>query len=255
MNRIINADCVDGLRSLEAGSVALTVTSPPYDRVRDFAPFDFEALAKELWQVTAEGGVVVWVVGDQIVKGSESGTSFRQALFFKELGFRLHHTMVFEPSGTMASRTFPRYGLAIQYMFVLSKGKPRTVHLIEDKLNKCVGGGGHRGTRWKSRVKGKPVRKWGLRGPIWRKSVGLWKTTKDQYAFEHPALMPEVLARDHILSWSNPGDLVLDPFAGAGTTLKMAALLGRRFIGVEIDPKWCALAERRVRKAILGAVL
>jgi DNA modification methylase len=257
MNRIINNDCVAGLRTLGSECVALTVTSPPYDKVRDFAPFDFESTSEELYRVTSDGGVVVWVVGDQIVNGSETGTSFHQALHFKEIGFDLR-TMVFEPLGQSTSPRY-RYGLAVQFMFVLSKGRPRVANFIHDKRNKSAGT--YRKPRHLlSRERGwfscqRPIRVWGRRGNVWNYAVGGGHTTKDKYAFDHPALMPESLAHDHILTWSNPADLVLDPFAGAGTTCKMAALLGRKFIGFEIEKRYCELAERRVRAAIIGGLL
>ncbi len=254
-NRIECCDCVDGVRSLAAGSVPLTVTSPPYDRIRKFAPFDFEALAHELFKVTCDGGVLVWVVGDQIVDGSETGTSFRQALFFKEVGFRLHHTMAFASSGTyLVTRT--RYGSALQYMFVFSKGRPRTIRLIRDKPNKYAGQQQNvphgRDDRNRNRYRSQPVKKFGLRPAFWVIATGKSVTTKDDYAYEHDAVMPESIARDHILTWSKPGELVLDVFVGSGTTAKMAALHGRKYLGFDIEKKWCDLAERRVREAVLG---
>lgn len=253
MNKVIHSDCVEGVRGLDSESVALTVTSPPYDKLRGFAPFDFEALATELFRVTMPGGVVVWVVGDQIVEFSETGTSFRQALYFRELGFCLQ-TMIFSPLG---QSTVPlcRYGLALQFMFVLTKGRPRVANLIYDKRNKTAGT--YRKPRCLlSRGRGlfsnqRPIRTWGRRGNVWSYAVGKNCTTKDQYAFEHSALMPEGLAEDHILTWSRPGDLVLDPFCGAGTTAKMSVLWGRRYIGFEIEQRYCELAERRVREAVL----
>lgn len=256
LNQIVNSDCVVGLQGLEADFVALTVTSPPYDRLRDFASFDFQALARELFRVTMNGGVVVWVVGDQVVEGSESGTSFRQALHFKEIGFRLQ-TMIYSPLGqtTVAQH---RYGLAVQYMFVLTKGRPRVANFIHDKRNKSAGTC-RKPRHILSRDRGRfshqrPIRTWGRRSIVWSYPVGRHCTAKDKYAFEHPALMPEPMARDHILTWSQPGDVVLDPFAGAGTTCKMAALLGRRYIGVEIEKRFCELAERRVRDAVIGVL-
>lgn len=257
MNQILNLDCVEGVRGLETASVPLTVTSPPYDKLRKFEPFDFESLAKELWRVTVDGGVVVWLVGDQIVKGSESGTSFRQALHFKEVGFNLHHTMIYSPLGKFLTNHLVRHGSALQYMFVLSKGKPRTIHLLRDKRNVHAGRLRAPERRRPNRLRWRssdwiPIRQWGTRGPIWTYAVGSKTTAKEPYVYDHPALMPEDLARDHILSWSNPGELVLDPFCGAGTTPKMAVLLGRKYLGFEIEERWCRLAERRIRDTILS---
>lgn len=258
MDAIVWIDAVTGMKALPAASIPLTVTSPPYDGLRKFGghPWDFptfEAIAEELWRITCEGGVVVWVVADQIKDGSCSGTSFRQLLHFKELGFRLHDTLIMRRSGSRWSgRT--RYGTALEFAFVFSKGSPRSVRLIRDKENK------HKGMlrafvrremdgRLRRAGKSKPVAPWGVRGPIWEYSAGHQSTTKDLYAFEHSALMPEQMAEDHILSWSRPGDLVFEPMCGAGTTCKMALLNHRRYLGFEIHEPYYRLAVKRLGHA------
>ena len=97
LNTIFNEDCLNTMRAMPDGVIDLVITSPPYDDLRNYKgySFDFESIAKELFRVVKEGGVVVWVVGDATVDGSETGTSFRQALFFKEVGFNLHDTMIY----------------------------------------------------------------------------------------------------------------------------------------------------------------
>lgn len=257
-NHIYNMDCVDGLKMLDDGSVDLTVTSPPYDNLRTYKGyfFDFEAIATELFRVTKPGGVVVWVVNDATVKGSETGTSFRQALRFNEIGFNLHDTMIYAKDSCPYPETV-RYYPSFEYMFVLTKGKIKTVHLIKDKSNKNCGDkitGTERkrdGTvKYMTAVEnhtGRVIQPYGVCLNIWHYGMGFMKSTTDKIAYKHPAIFPERLAYDHIISWSNEGDVVLDPFMGSGTTAKMARLAGRDFIGFEISPEYCAIAVERLK--------
>ncbi len=256
INKIICGDCLEVMKAIPDKSVDLVITSPPYDNLRDYKgySFDFEGLAKELYRVIKDGGVMVWIVGDSIVDGSESGTSFKQALFFKEIGFNLYDTMIYEKNGS----SFPdktRYYQCFEYMFVLSKGIPKTKNLLCDRKNKWDGSWGKRSRRNKEGeliVGDKiPYQEYGIRFNIWRYNTGYGFTTKDEIAYEHPAIFPEALARDHILSWSNEGDVILDPMNGSGTTTKMAKLLKRNFIGIEISPEYCKIAEERLRQEIL----
>jgi len=249
-------DCLEILPQLEAGSVDLTVTSPPYDNLRTYNgyTFNFEGIAQELFRVTKPGGVVVWVVGDATIDGSETGTSFRQALYFKEIGFNLHDTMIYEKNGA----PFPdktRYYNIFEFMFILSKGLPAKINLIEDRKNKWLNSWGVQSKRNSNgqlenykRVNSNNV---GVRFNIWRINTGKGFTTDDEYAYEHPAMFPEVLARDHILSWSNPGDTVLDPMMGSGTTGKMAEKNDRPFIGIEISNEYFDIAVKRIQQAQL----
>jgi len=243
VNKIYNEDCQDTMKRMPDKTVDLTVTSPPYDNLRKYNGYDFgfESIAKELFRVTKIGGVVVWVVGDSTINGSESGTSFRQALFFKECGFNLHDTMIYEKSG-MAYPDSIRYHQVFEYMFVFSKGNPKTTNIIKDRPNKYVGtmGGNKRGGLCKRS-------EFGARFNVWRYNNGGDNSSKDRPAFEHPAIFPEDLAKDHIYSWSNEGDLVYDPFTGSGTTLKMAHLQKRQWIGSEISEEYCKLAQKRIQ--------
>jgi len=255
----------DNIATMQAvipdASIDLVVTSPPYDNLRTYGghSWDFEGLAAELWRAIKPGGVVVWVVADATIDGSETGTSFRQALHFKEIGFRLHDTMIYQRNGL----TFPetnRYYPAFEFMFVLSKGQPQTVNLISDKVNKCAGQSlasdtqrNPDGTLSKTSgaKKGNIVKQLSVRGNVWLFDVGFMKASKDRAAFDHPATFPEALARDHILSWSNEGDTVLDPFSGSGTTAKMARLMGRKAIGIEVNQEYCDIAVERLRQRVL----
>jgi len=243
INRIYCMDAKEGLKLLPDDFVDLTVTSPPYDDLRTYKgySFDFEPIAQELYRITKPGGVVVWVVGDATVKGSETGTSFEQALYFRQLGFRME-TMVWEKTGSGCLGSSRYYGQNFEYMFVFAKGTPKTTNLICDRENIVKGGravvnaGLNREGKGKNRViERKPF---GKRNNIWR-----FDTQKNS---EHPAPFPEQLAHDHIISWSNPGDLILDPMCGSGTTCKMAMATGRRYIGIDISEEYCEFARKRI---------
>jgi len=225
--------------------VDLTVTSPPYDSLRSYKGFifDYQSMFKELYRVTKLGGVVVWIVGDKTEKGSESLTSFKHALYAKEIGFNVHDTMIYEKS----TSPFPesnRYNQKFEYMFILTKGKPKTTNLLKEiahsnlnRLGKKDGSyrqqnGDIEHGKYDSRKKDK------TKGNIWYYAVGMNCTTKDKIAFQHPAQFPEQLALDHILSWSNEGDIVLDPMCGSGTVAKMAFLNNRNFIGIDMSEEY-----------------
>ena len=257
INKNYNIDCLEGMKLLDDNCIDLVVTSPPYDELRKYNgySFDFEDIVTELYRVMKPGGIVVWVVGDQTKDGSETGTSFRQALGFIDSGFKLHDTMIYEKntSSFPARRNSKRYTQIFEYMFVFSKGKPKTGNLICDKPNKWAG---H--TKWgkntqrdknndlKETTKIKPVPEFSPRNNIWKYTVGGGFATKDKIAHKHPAIFPEELAKDHILSWSNEGDIVMDIFAGSGTTLKMAKLNNRKFIRFEISREYCDIIEKRL---------
>jgi len=248
MNVAYNMDCLDGLKQLSDESVDLTVTSPPYDDIRDYHGFvfDYNATIRELYRVTKKGGVVVWIVNDQTKNGSESGTSFRQALWAIECGFNLHDTMIWEKEAS----EFPeetRYYPVFEYMFVWSKGTPKTFNPIEDRKNKYAGqkiSGTYRqkdGTlKARSATRKESVcKEFGRRFNVWH--IHTEKNNKTG----HPAVFPYELPRDHIKSWSNEGDIVLDPFLGSGTTRIVAYDLNRQFIGYEISKEYFDKQEER----------
>ena len=250
-----NENCLDTMGKMTDGFIDLTVTSPPYDNLRTYNgySFDFEAVAKELYRVTKHGGVVVWVVGDATIKGSETGTSFRQALFFKEIGFNLHDTMIYRKN----SLTFPdinRYYQCFEYMFVFSKGSPKTSNLLADKPNKQANKqitGSYRNIDGSlKKVSGsknkRSIKPFGIRWNVWEYNTGWQHSYTEDYLRKHPAIFPEALANDHIISWSNEGDLVYDPFMGSGTTAKMAIINKRNWIGSEISKEYCEIIEKRI---------
>jgi site-specific DNA-methyltransferase (adenine-specific) len=250
INQIICGDNVETLRTLPDACVDLTVTSPPYDNLRTYGghSWDFEGVASELWRVTKPGGVVVWVVNDATVDGSETGTSFRQALRFMEIGFRLHDTMIWNKrNSTMPEQN--RYFQSYEYCFVFANGAPKSVNLLRDKHN-IYAGKKHSSTirncdGTTSIGTSGVCAEFGVRFNVW--DIDPCKSG----IRSHPATFPEALARDHILSWSNEGDLVLDPFSGSGTTAKMAKLMGRQYLGIEINPEYCEIAAERLRQGVL----
>ena len=237
VNKIYNESCISTMSKMPNGFIDLTVTSPPYDNLREYNGyvFEFEKTAQELFRVTKEGGVVVWVVGDATKNGSETGTSFKQALFFIECGFNLHDTMIYEKNSPAfpAKRTSQRYTQIFEFMFVFTKGKIKDKCLICDKPNKWAG---HKDFSKKLK---NPVPQFSLRNNI-------WKYTTSFNGVKHPAPFPEKLASDHIISWSNQNDLVYDPFMGSGTTGKMAILNNRSFIGSEVSLNYCDIANQRI---------
>lgn len=245
--RLIHGDCLTEMAKMPAGSIDLTVTSPPYDNLRtyngslnDWTSDKWKAIIAELYRVTKDGGVVVWVVGDATVNGSETGTSFRQALHAMDCGFRLHDTMIYHTSKPPMNGR--RYQACFEFMFVWSKGAPRTFNAV--CIESKYAGKRISGTYYNTdgTLKGRhgiaPVKATRVKDSIWymveRQSNG------------HPATFPHELARDHILSWSNPGDVVFDPFLGSGTTGNMAIATGRRFIGIERDTEYYSIASERI---------
>lgn len=246
INKVHNMDCLDGLKMLDDNTIDLVVTSPPYDNLREYNGFKFEykPVISELYRVLAWGGVVVWVVGDQVTNDNESGTSFKQALWFKEVGFNIHDTMIWRKSNPFNFGSNNAYIQSFEYMFVFSKGKIKTKNLIEDRENKNAG-------EWimcqerdgdymkYDKSKGTVVKKFGRRHNV-------WDIPTESGGGLHPAVFPEQLARDHIISWSNEGDLVADIFTGSGTTAKMAILNKRNYIGFEISEEYCKIAQKRI---------
>ena len=244
----MQGDCLEVMKSMPSNSIDLTVTSPPYDNLRTYNgfTFDFEGIAQELYRITKNGGVVVWIVGDATIKGSETGTSFKQALYFMQCGFNLHDTMiwnkkVFSAVGALKSR----YAPVFEYMFILSKGKLKSFNPIKDRKNKQSGKmyGTIRqkdGTTKPMTSNGKLKNEFGQRFNVWEQYPCMGNKTG------HPAPFPEQLAHDHIISWSNEGDIVLDCFMGSGTTGKMAKKLNRNFIGIEISQEYLDIARKRI---------
>ena len=265
LNKVHTGNNIDVMKNIASDSIDLTVTSPPYDAMRTYNgkitqqkynehyTFPFVEMAEELFRITKDGGIVVWVVNDQVIDGGESGNSFRQALKFQEIGFKIYDTMIYHKN----SASFPekaRYSQVFEYMFVFLKGKiPNTVNLIKDKKNAWAGHStfGTPSVRMKDgsikkMKEGFVVGEYSTRYNVWNivngKGFG-----GDKLSYNHPASFPESLAEDHILSWSNEGDVILDPMCGSGTTLKMSKLNNRNYIGIDINEEYVKLSEERIK--------
>jgi len=246
-----NVNCLDYLNTLPDNSIKFTLTSPPYDNIRNYTgySFPFEEIAKELWRTTQKGGVIAWNVADATVGGSETGTSFKQALYFMSLGFRLHDTMIYAKKNPMpASVSSKRYHQAWEYVFILSKDAPDTFNpiMVKAKYGDATANMKHRGEDGELKYHKTKRNEFTKVRNIFEYSIGGGHTTKDKVAYKHPALMHEQLASDMISTWTNPGDEVFDPFAGAGTTAKMCYVLGRKFSGTEISTEYSELIKERI---------
>jgi len=256
-DKVIHGNCIDIMGNMPDGSIDLTVTSPPYDNLRTYGKDIDKVWCADIWQqiisqlyrITKDGGVAVWVVGDAAIKGSETGTSFRQALYAMECGFRLHDTMIYQKNGSSYPDTV-RYYQCWEYMFILSKGKPGVINRIADRKNKWQGTWGQKSHRGQdgNMTKGEKAiyREYGVRFNIWKYNTGYGFSASDDIAHQHPAIFPEQLAIDHVKSWSNEGNIVFDPMCGSGTTLLAAEQLGRHWIGIDINEDYCALARERI---------
>lgn len=253
MNNIelIHDNCLNYMKNMEDESIDLTVTSPPYDNLRDFngcSVFDFNNTAKQLFRITKNGGVVVWIVNDATINGDETGTSFKQALYFKKIGFNLHDTMIWQKANPIPRKDAFRYMPSFDYMFVFSKGKPKTVNLITEL---CVQKQNYNyQTSWGRNKDGKLKKSKGkgVTGST-KPKYNIWTTRVGGIKVDHPAVFPEKIARDHIVSWSNEGDIIFDPFLGSGTTGILCYELNRNFIGVEIAENYFYLAKKRIKSA------
>jgi site-specific DNA-methyltransferase (adenine-specific) len=251
IDNIYCMDCVKLMEELPANFIDLTVTSPPYDDLRDYNGYNFdcEHIAKHLYRITKFGGVVVWVVGDKIKKGNKTLTSFKHALTFQQVGFNVHDVMIYRKKNTPFMRS-NAYTNCFEYMFVFSKGTPKTFNPLKEKTarsgfemlvhNKKADG-------INKKILGK-LNNEKTKTNIWEYAVGLGGTTNDKIAFEHPAVFPEKLAQDHILSWTNEEDIVFDPMCGSGTTCKMALINNRHYIGCDISSDYVNIANERLQK-------
>lgn len=251
INEIYFGDCLDWLPLIDNNSIDLTVTSPPYDNLRTYkeeCDFKFEPIAQELYRITKIGGVIVWIVGDATIKGSETGTSFKQALYFKEIGFNLHDTMIWIKN-QMAFPAKNKYYNAFEYMFIFSKSKPKTFNPIKDKINISAG---RKWTGPQRKKNGITIKhhnekyicpEYGIRWNWWL----IYNQSRGLHS-KHPATFPTQLAYDHIISWSNKTDLILDPMCGSGTTCKMAQKANRNYIGIEMVEEYYNIAIERLKQ-------
>ena len=250
LEKIYNENCLITMGNMPDNYIDFIITSPPYDEIRNYNgyQFEFEKIAKELFRVLKVGGIVIWVVADATIDGSETGTSFKQALFFKEIGFRLHDTMIYYKNNPMP-QTGNRYHQHFEYMFALSKGSPKTFNPITEPTKyqglanmKNRGQNGSLDYEKVERTTEKKVCN------FFSYSIGGGISTKDKIAYNHPAIFPEKLVADQINTWTNENDVVYDPFMGSGTTAKIAHLLKRKWLGSEISKEYVEIAETRLKE-------
>lgn len=255
INNIYTADCVSFMdNEMEENSVDCVVTSPPYDNLRNYNGYEFdcEKIAKSLYRVLKKGGVIVWVVGDKIKNGNKSLTSFRQGIIFQEIGFNVHDVMIYRKKNTPFMRS-NAYTNCYEFMFIFSKGKPKTFNPLKEPtvrhgMEMLVHNKGADGVNKK--ILGE-LKKEKTKTNIWDYAVGLGGSTSDRIAFKHPAIFPEKLAHDHILSWTNENDLVFDPMCGSGTTCKVAKMLNRNYLGCDISPEYVEIAKQRIASILV----
>lgn len=250
--KLINGDCLEVMKGVPDASVDLTVTSPPYDNLKNYNGNNklwnqtvWESVIEELYRVTKDGGVVVWIVNDATIKGSETGTSFKQALHFKKIGFNLHDTMIWHKTNAFNFGSNLCYRQEFEYMFIFTKGRIKTTNFICDVPAKTAG----------QVAKGARKHADGSRDEVpdfvvseFRKRGNIWSIPTSNQSFGHPATFPEQLAKDHILSWSNESDVILDPFMGSGTTGVTCLNTNRKFIGIELDENYFNIAKERIKR-------
>jgi len=249
---LMKGDCLERMKEIESGSVDLTVTSPPYDNLRSYNGNNekwnesvWKSVLSDLFRVTKKGGVVVWVVGDATIKGSETGTSFKQALYAMECGFNLHDTMIYQTN--KPPQTHNRYEQCWEYMFIFSKGRPDTFNPLMEKTTNF----GQKRTAT-MRQDSDDLSNRSAKGVVkeYKQKINIWYlprgARKDKLSILHPATFPDKLAIDHVKSWSNEGETVLDTFMGSGTTGVAAKNLNRKFIGIEMDDNYFSIGVNRI---------
>ena len=252
MIKLMNGDCIEMVRMIDNDSVDLVVTRPPYSDLRSYNGNNehwneqvWQNLILSLYRKIKDGGVMVWIVQDKCINGSESGESFKQALWAMNTGFRLYDTMIWNKPSPQAP-TEGRYYDVFEYMFIFSKGKPKALNLLKDRKNKSTGSISNKETR--SCREDRKLTGEKRTVPEFSRRFNVWDISRGRNKTKHPAVFPEQLANDHILSWSNEGDTVLDPFMGSGTTGKMAKLNNRKFIGIELDEEYFNIARERINE-------
>lgn len=247
--KIYNEDCLLTMSRMPDNFIDFVITSPPYDDIRNYNGyvFEFEKIARELFRILKKGGVVIWVVADATIKGSETGTSFKQALYFKDIGFNIHDTMIYYKNNPMP-QTGNRYHQHFEYMFAFSKGAPKTFNPITEPTKyqglANMKNRGQEGTLNYEKVERTTEKKV---GNVFFYSIGGGISTKDKIAYNHPAIFPEKLVYDQIITWTNESDIIYDPFMGSGTTAKIAHLLNRHWIGSEISEEYVNIANERLK--------
>lgn len=255
--KIYKENCIDTMHRMPDEQLDMTITSPPYDDLREYQGYHFpvEEIAASLFHKTKTGGVVIWVVADRTVNGSETLTSFQHAFTFREAGFLVHDTMLYVKNNPIPSDCGKRYRQAFEYMFCFSKGQPKTFNPITEPTKSA--GTKIKAFRITENGRGNvPLEDIGRKIKTERKVNNIFcynvgtSSSGDKIAFSHPAIFPEKLVEDQILTWTNKDDVVYDCFMGSGTTAKVAHLLGRQWLGSEVSEEYIKIAEARLAQYV-----
>ncbi len=253
-NRIINADCIKATARLPANSIDLVMFSPPYDGIRDYKKgwiFDFPALGKNLYRLVKDGGVCAVVINDGTQDFAKSLTSFRLVLNWCDTaGWRLFETCIYQRDGNPGAWWKRRFRVDHEYIFLFLKGKkPKTFDkeplMVPSKHAGRIYSGTDRLTSGKfKKIDHKPVKRMKCRGTVWKYPTS--NTEGNRTKLQHPATYPDPLAQDIIQCFSEPGDTVLDPMCGSGTTCVMAMKMKRQYMGIDINEEYCQIARKRL---------
>lgn len=245
-------DCVEILNKQKEEFVDLVITSPPYDNLREYNGyvFNYQPVVKAIYRCLKPGGVCVWVVADQTTNGSESGSSFKQSIYAKQIGFNLHDTMIYAKNNYVPL-TKNRYEQAFEYIMVWSKGKPNTFNAL---MVPCSTAGL---MLYNTNFKAIGEKNYSMRyrEPTIVKDTKIapnifYYTIGRNEGNGHPAPFPYQLAIDQIESWSNIGDLVLDPMMGGCTSGVAAKALSRKFIGIDVSQEYVNISENRLKECL-----
>lgn len=261
-NTILHSDALIALPDLAEGSVDLTVFSPPYDGIREYGKnwrLDYKALGSELLRVTADGGVCAVVIGDGTKDFAKSLTTFRWAVdWVDRAGWRLFECCIYQRHGNPGAWWSQRFRVDHEFILIFFKGsRPRhfdkTTLMVPSKHAGKVYSGTDRLTNGGfKKIEPKAVNDMKCRGTLWEYSTS--NTEGNRTKLEHPATYPDSLAEDLIVCFSKPGDLVLDPMCGSGTTCVMAAKNKRAFLGIEINQEYHRISMKRMQEEVLDDV-
>jgi len=255
INKIICGDAIEIMKKFPSSSVDIVITSPPYDAVRDYKGFTFDlhATGREIHRVLKDGGVAVMVIQDQTKNFGKSLTSFKTIIdWCDSFGFKLFETVIYRKYGAEGAWWNKRFRVDHEYIPVFLKGeRPRYFNKEHLKIpskhgGKTMTGGGTRltnGIRIATRsIKINPMK---CRGTVWD-----YLTAGDgsRLKHQHPATFPNQLPYDFISCFAPKNGVVLDPFVGSGTTTVAAKNLGYKYIGIDIAPEYCAIAEKRMKE-------
>lgn len=255
LNEVYCGDCVKLMKLLPDSTIDLVVTSPPYDKIRDYngsIHFDLHKTGQEIFRVLKSGGIAVMVIQDQTKNFGKSLTSFKTIIdWCDNIGFKLFETIIYRKNGSEGVWWTKRFRVDHEYMPIFLKGKkPQYFNKEPLKIpskhgGKVMTGSGSRKTNGETqKTVTRAINFKKCRGTIWNY---LMAGDKNPLKRKHPAVFPDKIPYDFIQCFCPEEGIVLDPFAGSGSTLVMAKKLRRSFIGFDIVPEYCELARERLK--------